>query len=73
MNPEKIQPIKKFVKTLDKQGWHSIVGIGVEETKRLVRLHNRPNETSLLEKYGFLTNCINKIILNLLHKALSME
>lgn len=53
MNPEKVEPIKKFVKTLDEQGWQSIVGIGIEETKRLARLHNRPNETRLLEKYGY--------------------
>lgn len=53
MNPEKVEPIKKFVKTLDKQGWHSIVGIGVEEIKRLARVHNRNNQTSLLEKYGY--------------------
>ena len=53
MNPEKVEPIKKFTKKLDGGGWHSIVGIGIEETKRLNRVHSRQNQISLLEKYGY--------------------
>ena len=34
-------------------GWQSIVGIGIDEPKRLAKMHNRPNQTSLLEKYGY--------------------
>lgn len=53
MNGEKVQPIKKLEKTLNGEGWQSIVGIGVEETDRLERLHKRQNQVSLLEKYNY--------------------
>ena len=55
MNGEKVQPIKKYIKQLDKDGWQSIVGIGLDEPERLVKLHNRPNQISLLERYGYTT------------------
>ena len=53
MNGEKVEPIKKFTKQLG--NWQSIVGIGIEETERLKKLHNRPNQISLLEQYGYTT------------------
>lgn len=53
MNPEKVEPIKKFTKSLDSGGWNSIVGIAVEEIERLERLHKRENQISILEKYGY--------------------
>jgi 3'-phosphoadenosine 5'-phosphosulfate sulfotransferase (PAPS reductase)/FAD synthetase len=53
MNGEKTNPIKEFTKKLDGGGWHSIVGIGVEEKDRLERLHKRENQSSLLEKFGY--------------------
>ena len=53
MNEEKTKPIKTFVKELDRVGWQSIVGIGIDEPKRLAKMHNRENQTSLLEKYGY--------------------
>ena len=34
-------------------GWQSIVGIGIEEPKRLAKMRNRENQTSLLEKYEY--------------------
>ena len=53
MNPEKVEPIKKYVKKLEEEGWQSIVGIGIEETDRIERLHKRNNQISLLEQYGY--------------------
>jgi hypothetical protein len=53
MNEEKTKPIKEFVKELDGEGWQSIVGIGIDEPKRLAKMRNRENQTSLLEKYGY--------------------
>lgn len=49
----KTKPIKTFVKELDRVGWQSIVGIGIDEPKRLAKMRNRENQTSLLEKYGY--------------------
>lgn len=53
MNEEKTNPIKEFTEKLDRGGWKSIVGIGIEETERLERLHKRLNQISLLEQYGY--------------------
>ncbi|MBR2870610.1 MAG: hypothetical protein IKB98_04460 [Clostridia bacterium] len=53
MNSEKVKPIIKFVKELDSGGWQSIVGIGIDEPKRLEKMRNRENQISLLEKYGY--------------------
>lgn len=53
MNEEKTKPIKEFVKKLDGEGWQSIVGIGIDEPKRLAKMRNRENQISLLEKYNF--------------------
>lgn len=53
MNEEKTKPIKEFIKKLDGEGWQSIVGIGIDEPKRLAKMRNRPNQISLLEKYGY--------------------
>lgn len=53
MNKEKVNPIKRFVKELDRSGWESIVGIGIDEPKRLAKMRNRENQISLLEKYGY--------------------
>ena len=36
-------------------GWQSIVGIGIDEPKRLAKMRNRKNQISLLEKYGYTT------------------
>lgn len=52
MNQEKTTPIKDFIKELD-MGWQCIVGIGIDERKRLAKMRNRKNQTSLLEKYGY--------------------
>jgi 3'-phosphoadenosine 5'-phosphosulfate sulfotransferase (PAPS reductase)/FAD synthetase len=53
MNPEKVEPIEKFTRKLDGEGWQSIVGIGIDEPKRLAKMRNRENQTSLLEKYRY--------------------
>lgn len=53
MNEEKTKPIKEYVEELDMEGWQSIVGIGIDEPKRLEKMRNRPNQISLLEKYGY--------------------
>lgn len=53
MNEEKTKPIKNIIKKLDGGGWQSIVGIGIDEPKRLEKMRNRKNQTSLLEKYGY--------------------
>lgn len=53
MNGEKVNPIKRFEKSLNESGWQSIVGIGVEETERIERLHKRKNQISILEQYGY--------------------
>lgn len=53
MNGEKVKPIKDLERSLDGKGWQSIVGIGIEETERLERVHKRGNQISLLEQYGY--------------------
>ena len=46
----KMRPIRQYNKQL---GEHkSIIGIAVDEPKRLSRLHNKPNTISLLEQYN---------------------
>ena len=52
MNPEKTQPIKKLSKKLDGGGWKSIVGIAVDEPKRIKKMVKR-NQTSLLVNYNY--------------------
>lgn len=49
MTMEKTRPIKEYLKGL--KDYTEYVGIGIEETQRLERLHAR-HQISLLEKYG---------------------
>lgn len=49
MNGEKVQPIKKYLKQF--KDVTEYVGIGIEETPRLERLHKR-GQISLLEKFN---------------------
>jgi 3'-phosphoadenosine 5'-phosphosulfate sulfotransferase (PAPS reductase)/FAD synthetase len=61
MNGEKVKPIKDYIKKLDKDGWQSIVGIGINEPQRLERLHSRKNQISLLEQYGYTTDMAKEL------------
>jgi 3'-phosphoadenosine 5'-phosphosulfate sulfotransferase (PAPS reductase)/FAD synthetase len=61
MNEEKTKPIKKVIKHLDRGGWQSIVGICLDEPKRLDRLHNHKNQISLLEKFGYTKNMAKQL------------
>lgn len=53
MNKSKFSPVDNICKKFG--DYFSIVGIGIDETERLKRLHNRPNQISLLELYGYTT------------------
>lgn len=59
MNEEKTRPIKEYISSLDKD-YVCICGIGVEETTRLERLHQR-QQISLLEKYNYTTDMAKEL------------
>ena len=49
----KIKPIKDFYKTQNMDDIVQYVGIAIDETKRLNRMHEKGNQVSLLEKYKY--------------------
>lgn len=52
MNPEKVEPIKKYLKALNTD-YVEYVGIAIDEPSRLERLNSKDGKISLLEKYGY--------------------
>lgn len=54
MQGEKVKPIKEYLKGLNCE-FTEVVGIGIDESERLARVHKKKGQISLLEKFNMTT------------------
>lgn len=56
----KLKPMQEFLNNLDEE-YMEVVGIAIDEPKRLASLHKKPHKMSLLEKYGYTEQMARKL------------